>query len=248
MKDNEIIRGIRENSESAWRTLFYETHARFLPVIAKLLGRKSETDCEDIYELACQDLMENVKEGKLVEGESTNVAGYLYTICWRRANRERESRKVEEKRLSRGVKFHVVEEDLEQYSPERLMGYDPMAEDLADLEAKEKALEFLDKVLAGIPESCRKILRRYYWDQLSMKDIAAAMGLKNEDSAKTTKNKCMNKFKSVANEMLAEDKELEKAVRRAVERNALRDLLDECRKESSGELQVAALTEKEDKD
>ena len=74
------------------------------------------------------------------------------------------------------------------------------------------------------------------------------MGLKNDDVAKATKNKCMNKFKSVAKEMLADDDALDAAVRRAVERDALRDLLDECRKASSGEWDIAALNGEDDAD
>ena len=36
-----------------------------------------------------------------------------------------------------------------------------------------------------------------------MKDIAAAMGLKNDDVAKTTKRRCMKRFEDVARENLA---------------------------------------------
>ena len=248
MKDSDIIRGIRENSETAWRALYAETHDRFLPLIAQLLGRKSETDCEDIYELAYLDLMDNVKEGKLTEAGNANVAGYLYTICWRRALRARDRRKVEEKQMQKAARENAEEEASERYSPERVVGFDPVAEDEADQEAKDKALAFLDGILDGIPERCRKILRRYYWDNMSLKDIAAAMGLRNDDVAKTTKKRCMDKFVNTAKEMLADDREVEKAVRRAVERGALRDLLEECRKASSGEWALAALKDEKDKD
>ena len=228
MKDNDIIRGIRENSETAWRALYAATHDKFAPLISSILKRKSETEYEDIYGQACIDLMDNVKDGKLKEGESVNLAGYLYTICMRRAIRAEERRKTEEKRMQ-GLSYGSIEFDQD------------------DQDAIDEVLAFLDKVLASIPDRCRKILRRFYWDKMPMKDIAAAMGLKNDDVAKATKNKCMNKFKSVAKEMLADDEKVEEAVRRAVERDALRDLLEECRKESSGEWARAALDEKEEK-
>ena len=231
MKDNDIIRGIRENSESAWRALYAATHDKFAPLISSILKRKSETDYEDIYGQACIDLMDSVKDGRLKESEDVNLSGYLYTICMRRAVRAEERRKTEEKRM-RGLFDGSIDEEGQQ----------------VDQDAVDEALAFLDKVLAGIPERCRAILRRFYWDKLSMKDIAAAMGLKNDDVAKATKNKCMNKFRSVAREMLADDEQVEEAVRRAVERDALRDLLDECRKESRGELNIAALKDKDNSD
>ena len=72
------------------------------------------------------------------------------------------------------------------------------------------------------------------------------MGLKNENVAKTKKNRCMDKFKDIAKAMLADDAATEAAVRRAVERDALRDLLADLRHEEDGELALAALKDKED--
>ena len=80
---------------------------------------------------------------------------------------------------------------------------------------------------------------------MPMKDIAPAMGLKNENVAKTKKNRCMDKFKEIAKAMLADDEKAEAAVRRTVERDALRDLLQDLRKEESGDLTRAALKDKE---
>ena len=237
MTDNDIIRGIRENSESAWRELFAKTHSQFAPKISAILKRSLATTYEDVYEQACMDLMDNVKDGRLVEGESVNISGYLYTICWRRALRAENSQKTQETRMDKMAQDTAEEEASEKYAPDVVMEYDPDS----DAEAEDEAMAFLDKVLASIPESCRKLLRRFYWDKMPMKDIAAAMGLKNDDVAKATKNKCMNKFKSIAKAMLADDPKAEEAVRRTIERDALRDLLDECRKEASGEWSMAAL-------
>jgi len=115
-------------------------------------------------------------------------------------------------------------------------------------DAEEEAMAFLEKVLAAIPESCRQLFRRFYWDKMPMKDIAAAMGLKNDDVAKATKSKCMKKYKEIAKAMLANDEKADEAVRRVVERDALRDLLEECRNEASGEWALAALKEKDKKE
>lgn len=246
MKDNDIIHGIRENSEAAWRALYAATHDLYAPMFSQLLKGKSIETFDDIYELACIDLMDSVKMGRLKEGENTNLAGYLFTVCLRRAIRSEKSRRTE---LVRKLRIAIEKDDQEaseRYSPDAMSEFDPEAEKKADQKAVDEALAFLDRVLASIPERCRAILRRFYWDKMSMKDIAAAMGLKNDDVAKATKNKCMNKFKSVAKEMLADDIKAEEAVRRAVERDALRDLLDECRKESRGELDIAALKDKDD--
>ena len=55
----------------------------------------------------------------------------------------------------------------------------------------------------------------------------------------------MDKFKEIAKAMLADDAKADEAVRRTVERNALRDLLEEIRKEKDGEWARAALEDKD---
>lgn len=232
MTDNDIILGIRDNSESAWRELFAKTHDQLRPKISPLLQRAADTTYDDIYEQACLDLMDNVKDGKLVESEDTNLVGYMYRICWRRALRAETKRKKSDGRLEEFPQEEVAK-----------LEFDPAEQ----ADAEEEAMAFLEKVLAAIPESCRQLFRRFYWDKMPMKDIAAAMGLKNDDVAKATKSKCMKKYRDIAKAMLADDEKAEEAVRRVVERDALRDLLEECRNEASGEWALAALKEKDNK-
>ena len=243
MTDNDIIRGIRENSAAAWRELFAATHDKFKPKISAILKLSKTTTYDDVYEQACMDLMDNVKDGKLTESENVNLSGYLYTICWRIALRAEEKHKVKEKRMERVAKEEARDEASEEFAPDVIMEFDPEA----DEDAKNEALAFLEKVLAEIPESCLQLFRRFYWDKMPMKDIAAAMGLKNDDVAKATKSKCMKKYRDIAKAMLADDEKAEEAVRRVVERDALRDLLEECRNEASGEWALAALKEKDNK-
>ena len=45
-------------------------------------------------------------------------------------------------------------------------------------------------------EPCNSILTLYYWDEKSMKEIADLKEYSSADSAKSQKNKCMNKLKA----------------------------------------------------
>ena len=231
MTDNELICGIRENSTAAWREVYHANYGKMKAKIEPMLGRAKGKTFDDVYSEAMIALMENVKDGKLEEGERLNLSGYIYTLCWRIALRlENKGKREDEKR-----------KDLADDLGDR----EPAAEDEDDgtisPEEYEEAMAFLEKVLESIPPSCRTILKRFYWDKMPMKDIAAQMGLKNEDTAKTTKSRCMKKIKEIADAMLADDAKAETAVRRAIERSALRDLLEEFRQEESGKLAVAAM-------
>ena len=240
MTDNDIIRGIRENSSEAWRELYHSAVEGIREKIEPMLKKVKHLTFDDLFKDACITLIEDVQKGKVKEGEGTNLAGYLYTICWRAALRQndRESRPKEPVKAVISMRNGaVIVEEPNQVMEEE----DP---DTARQE-EEEAFAFLDKVLKSIPEDCQKLLRWFYWDKMPMKDIAPAMGLKNENVAKTKKNRCMDKFKEIAKAMLADDEKADEAVRRTVERDALRDLLDDFRKEESGDLAMAAL--KEDK-
>ena len=232
MTDNELIRGIRENSTAAWREIYHANYGKVKAKIEPMLRQAKGRTFDDVYSEAMIALMENVKDGKLGEGEHLNLSGYIYTLCWRLALRqENKGKREDEKReemigeMGSGEPSTGVDEDDGTISPEEY----------------EEAMAFLEKVLGSIPPSCRALLKRFYWDRMPMKDIAALMGLKNEDTAKSTKNRCMNKFKEIAKMMLADDAKADAAVRRTVERNALRDLLGEFREEESGKLAVAAM-------
>ena len=238
MTDQELIRGIRENSTAAWREIYHANYDKVKAKIEPMLRRTKGKTFDDVYSEAMIALMENVKDGKLQEGEHVNLSGYIYTLCWRIALRlDSKGKREDEKQREMAGELDTGE---------------PSTEDDADdgtvsPEEYEEAMAFLEKVLASIPPSCRTILKRFYWDRMSMKDIAALMGLKNEDTAKTTKNRCMNKFKEIAKAMLADDAKADEAVRRTVERDALRDLLEEFRQEESGTLSVAAMKPKKKK-
>lgn len=176
--------------------------------------------------------MGNVKDGKLTENNTDNLSGYLYTICYRLALKRLR------KPLPPGDPSGCVTttdsvgnaegNEIEEDSNTRLI------ED-------EWIRNFLDRVLLdSLPLNCKQILKRFYWEGLSMDEIAPTMGLKNANSAKTTKNRCMDKFKKLATDLLADDEKAEEAIRRAVERDALRDLLERFRQEDSGEIATAA--------
>ena len=97
MTDNELIRGIRENSPAAWRELYKDNYDKIRAKIAPMLVRTKDITFDDLFDDAMLTLMDNVKDGKVVEGASTNLSGYLYTICWRMAlRRETKSKRAEE--------------------------------------------------------------------------------------------------------------------------------------------------------
>ena len=61
--------------------------------------------------------------------------------------------------------------------------------EIFDIDKKER-IEIINKCIDDMGDTCRKILTYYYFDNLSMNDIAEKMGFANADTAKTKKYKC----------------------------------------------------------
>ena len=223
MTDRDIIQGIESGQTSI------RQH------IQPILSGVRDVTFDDVYQEACIILMENIKAGKLDNESEMNLSGYLYVICKRVALRyaakKRPLRIVEK---PTGKDEVIIKDEGEERETE--------SAELMEME-EEEAMRFLDRVLDSIPPTCKSILKRFYWDKMSMKDIATLTGLKNEDTAKSTKKRCMDKFRSIAKAMLEDDEKAEIAIRRTIERAALRDQLDECRQLESGTLARAAHTE-----
>lgn len=226
MTGKEIIRGIKEDSNAVWRHLFSLPAQAVHKQIRPLLKEVRDVTFDDVFEEACIILMENVKAGKL-DGKETNLEGYLYVVCKRIALRHANKKKP----LSIDNEEVLLKDD----------GTDPSLgtpeEEAADA---ERVKAFLDKVLEAMPPNQRAILRYFYWDKMSMSEIAALSGFKNENVAKSTKNRYMEKFKSIARRMLEDDELAEAAIARTVERASLRNQINECRHLESGALIASA--------
>lgn len=223
MTDRDIIQGI-ESGQTSIRQY-----------IQPILSGVRDVTFDDVYQEASIILMENIKAGKLDNKSEMNRSGYLYVICKRVAlgyAAKKRPFRIVEKPTS---KDEVVIKDEGEEQESKSVGFMEMEE--------EEAMRFLDRVLDSIPPTCKSILKRFYWDKMSMKDIATLTGLKNEDTAKSTKKRCMDKFRSIAKAMLEDDEKAENAIRRTIERAALRNQLDECRQLESGTLARAAHTE-----
>lgn len=226
MTGKDLIKGIKEDSNSVWRHLFSIPAQLVRNQIGPIMKDVRGVTFDDVFEEACIILMENVKAGKLDEGDA-NLEGYLHVICKRLALRYAARKKSLS--LDNG---EVVLKD-EEIGP--FLG--TPEEEASDAEAVKA---FLDKVLERMPSNQRVVLKYFYWDKMSMTEIAALCGFKNENVAKSTKNRYMDKFKTLAKQMLEDDELAEAAIARTIERASLRNQISECRHLESGALIASA--------
>ena len=235
MTDSQILFGITQNDEQAWRYIYHNMRIGFASILAQEFSSNKlcKEDIEDIFQESLLVLMNKIKSGGMIIPREGAIFSLLvqigkFTTC----NHIRKQNRISSHDAVTILdKQHNIGED------------NTMA-----VEDKQQAQDdFLDRVFDSMPAECKQLLKLFYWERKPMDDIASILGMRNADSAKTKKSKCMNKFKDIAAQIIESDEFAEDAVRAAVERAVLRDLLEDERRYADDGALLAALDINEDK-
>ena len=244
MTEAQIVIGIMQNDNRAWQYICRNMKASFSSIIGGMFsfGETAKDDIEDIFQESCIILMQKVKKGELVISREGALFSYLVqvgklTAC-NLTRKRKGSKQITEDTphlvpfLSvRGTKIPDIRKEQENEPGE-----------IAISEKQQIQDEFLDRVFDSIPDECKTLLKKFHWDHSPMSEIACMLGLRNADTAKTKKNRCMNKFKEIANRLVEDGEYAEEIIRATVERAALRELLEDERiMMENGNIRIAAL-------
>ena len=213
MTDTQLLIGIMQNDDRAWRFICRNMKSGFASIIGQAFsfGNISNEDIEDIFQESCIVLMQKVKSGGVAVSREGALFSYLVQIG-----------KLTACNLIRKRK-DITSEDVVTISDNLHKEY----EDISVDEKQKSQDEFLDRVFDSLPSDCKTLLKHFYWGRKPMDRIASMLGMRNADSVKTKKNKCMNKFRNIAAMLIESDEFAEEAVRAAVERAALKELLED---------------------
>lgn len=232
MTDQQILIGIMQNDERAWKHICRNMKQGFVSILAQTFsfGNLSNEDIEDVFQESCILLMQKIKSGGVVISRQGALFSYLVQIGKLTACNIIRKRK------------DITTEDVVTIS-------DNLHKECEDISVDEKQKsqdEFLDRVFDSLPSDCKTLLKYFYWGHKPMDQIASILGMRNADSAKTKKNKCMNKFKDIAAKLIESDEFAEEAVRAAVERAALKELLEDEKFYAENGITMAALNTDDD--
>lgn len=228
MTDSQLIFGIMQNDERAWKHICREMKPGFASILVQTFSvdRISGEDIEDIFQESLVVLMQKVKSGSVTCSHDGALFSYLaqigkLTAC--NMIRKKRAQSLDDA-VTFSLHIHNVEEN-----------------EIAADEKQRMQDEFLDKLFDRIPSECGTLLKHFYWDHKSMDEIASILGMRNADSAKSKKNKCMNRIKEIAARVIEDDEFAEEIIRNAVERAALKELVKEERIHADGGYCRAAL-------
>ena len=233
MTDSQLLIGIMQNDERAWKHICRNMKPGFASILGQTssLGNLTNEDIEDVFQESMIVLLQKVKSGAEVISREGALFSYLVQIGkFTASNLSRKKSPITDNLVTITDNLHKECEDI-------------------SVDEKQKSQdEFLDRVFDSLPSDCKTLLKHFYWGHKPMDQIASILGMRNADSAKTKKNKCMNKFKDIAAKLIESDEFAEEAVRAAVERAALKELLEDERFYAENGISIAALNVEEETD
>jgi RNA polymerase sigma factor (sigma-70 family) len=164
MNEKEIFERIQKGDEKALEFLYKKYYRMMTKMVITNSG--TEEEARDIYQDALIVFWQKATSGNLVM--TSKISTYIYSICQNLWRKELERKK----RLSNEEKDAFVTLDLDTAEREKIIA----------------------SCIEQLGDTCKKVLMYYYFEEMSMQDIADKLGFANTDTAKTKKYKCKKKL------------------------------------------------------
>lgn len=231
MTDSQLLIGIMQNDERAWRYICRNMKSRFSSIVARsfTLSNFNSEDIEDLFQNSCIVLMQKVKEGAVTVSREGALFSYLVQI-------------------GKLMACNLIRKKSHEFMPqEEIVTYfnNPHKEDeglYISIDEKQQAQnDFIDRVFEKLPPECKTLFKHFFWGRKTMDEIASILGMRNADSVKSKKFKCMKKAQEIKKMLIDCGEFREDEVRAAVERISLKELIKEEQFYAENDISMAAL-------
>ncbi len=174
-----LIAQIQEGNQKALQYLYKQHYAMIENLIRKNSG--SEEDAQEIYQEAMLVVYEKLNQPAFQL--SCSLKTYIYSVC----------RNMWMYQLRKNEQAETRFQDFEQYLP---IDHTPAEGENPEYET------LLNEVMNYIDDKCRQLLELFYYHNLPLETIAQKLGYNNSNTAKSKKNKCMEKAREKAKELI----------------------------------------------
>lgn len=180
----KILSEIRQGNEDALVRIYLKYKSEFIRWGSKTFNLSQE-ECEDIYQDSILIFRKNIVSEKLVELNSS-IKTYLFAVA----------RNIALKRIqtsARHISENLIGKEKEQ-NPH-------FAEPADEIIARDEQQQLISNMINKLNEPNRSILKMYYYQNLSMKEIAEKLNYKNDKVVKAQKVRCMKTLKKMVQEL-----------------------------------------------
>jgi len=182
-KDN-IIKQIKQGNEDALVGIYQKYKPEF---IAWAVRKFHFVECEDIYQDAILVFRGNIVSNRLIELNSS-VKTYLFAVA----------KNIALKR--KNISTRQLSDSLLENDP-----VNPVAEMVDQIIACSERQKLITAMIEKLKEPNRSILKMYYYQNLSMREIAEKLNYKNDKVVKAQKVRCMNELKKMVKNLCLKD-------------------------------------------
>ncbi len=182
----KILKQIKQGNEDALVKVYTKHKTEFINWARKQY-KLSVEECEDVYQDTIIAFYNNIKNDKLIELNSS-IKTYLFAIA----------KNIAIKRLNKSAR---------QISDENIL-IEPQickTEHIDEVMVHNERQQLIAGLIDKLKEPNRSILKLYYYQNLSMSEIAKKLNYKNDKVVKAQKVRCMNELKKMVKEMYLKD-------------------------------------------
>ncbi|MCI5057360.1 MAG: sigma-70 family RNA polymerase sigma factor [Flavobacteriales bacterium] len=177
MKDEKIINLIKAREDRKAIAALYDYYE---PILAQAKKYGCPDEAKDIFQQCLLILIENARKSsfQLTSTIKTYITGIALNLIKTHIRSEMKKTQLKNELV------HYSDTDTEEH-----------------YEEKESRFGKIDQVLEQIGDKCKQILKLYYLEKKSMKEIASLLKYSSVTSAKTQKYKCMERTKNMVQQL-----------------------------------------------
>jgi len=172
----QLLQAMIQNNEKVLRQLYRENYAR---VKAYVLANQGTTDeANDVYQEAFIAVWRNIQLNRFVPDNGSSLQAYLYRIA--------KNKWIDHLRAAKSKRTVPYPGDADFFS-------DPAEA------AEDSQVQFIEAVkekLETLGGRCRELLKRYYYQKQTLKQIAGELTW-TEQTARNNKYRCMEKLREL---------------------------------------------------
>jgi RNA polymerase sigma factor (sigma-70 family) len=176
ISEETLITGLRQGEARAYEYLYRDVRQLIVHLVE--FNRGTAEDATDLLQEAMVVLFHNLQKPEFVL--TCKVKTYLYSVC-------------------RNKWFYYLKKKKLDYFD--IADYIDLPEELPDTDSWTQDQQ-LKEVINNLDDICRKLLLYFYFDGLSLKEIALQLDLKNANVAKARRFRCMERLKEKAKNIL----------------------------------------------
>lgn len=177
MKTKDFFIAFKNNNQRGICAFYEKFENKFKDSISRKFGIYDVSLLAEVYQDAVIRMWENIQRDKITEETLSSIEGYLYGI-------------------GKNVMLEKFRDNKNIIDDDQIVSLLDSDDSFLDDELDERQKE-IREVVYKMGKPCAPLLLKFYWDAQSWESIALDLGYANANSAKTQKNKCMNKIKSI---------------------------------------------------